>query len=710
MRAAAAAWALAVLALGATATSAVAAERSDSVLVRVDADASVAARAQVGRALDAESSRSLVAGWRAYALADSVSLREARRLLEDADAAEAVQLDARVHALETPNDPNFSLQWPLLAIDAPSGWDVPGASDPVTVAVIDTGVDIAHPDLAGRVWQNPGEIAANGVDDDHNGYVDDVNGWNFYDWTNQVYSAADGDSHGTHVAGIIAARRGNATGIAGVADNARILPLKFLKPGGGYTSDAIVAIQYAVAAGASVINASWGGSGYSQALCDAIAQAGDAGVVFVAAAGNSGTDNDAAPLWPANCPASSLISVAATTATDDLASFSNRGAAQVDVGAPGDTVLSTIPGAAYGYKSGTSMAAPHVAGIAAAVIGAHYGFAPWQTKAAITGGGDPAAALVGTTVSGRRVDLLGALTVAGAGVGADTTPPDPFAPLSPSEGLATAAMLPTFRWSATSDAQSGVAGYELTVDAASVADVGPTATQAIPAAGLSEGVHVWSVSAVDGNGNRRATPDRTLVVDATPPSAPSPASPAAGAQERGPEVALAWAPSTDAVSGVAGYRVVVDGTGLASAGPQERSMRTTLARGQHTWQVVAVDGAGNESAGPVRGFLVTGQVAAAPPRRGRPLILSAPARVVAGARPMLRLRLARATRVTFSVRPARGSRSLASFARRSGAGESTVALPASFARRLRPAGVYVLTARAPGGLKDTARLIVRSRR
>jgi len=710
MRAAAAAWCLTVLALGAVAASATRADaapaRSDSVLVRVDQGSPAGERAAVGRALDADASRTLAAGWRVYDLPAPVSLADARELLAGAEAADAVQLDARVFPLETPDDTHFALQWPLLAMDAPSGWDAAGAAAPVTVAVIDTGVDTSHPDLAGRVWTNPDEIAGNGIDDDLNGYVDDVNGWNFYDWTNQVYSAGDGDSHGTHVAGIIAARRGNGAGVAGVADNARIMPLKFLKPGGGYTSDAIVAIQYAVAEGATVINASWGGTGYSQALCDAISQAGDAGVLFVAAAGNSGTDNDAAALWPANCPASSLISVAATTSVDDLASFSNRGATQVDVGAPGESVLSTIPGGAYGYKSGTSMAAPQVSGIAATIVGLHPGMAAWQTKAAITAGGDPVSALAGTTASGRRVDLLGAIAVAGAGVGTDTTPPDPFATLSPAEGLVTTSTAPTFRWNPASDAQSGVAGYRLTIDAATAARVAPGVTSALPGAPLAEGVHHWSVTALDGIGNQRSTEPRTLLVDRTAPTAVSPSSPAAGADLAGPEVALSWAPASDAVSGVAGYRVMVDGGGVVSTGPGERSARLRLAPGRHTWQVLASDAAGNESSGATRSFTVTGRALAAP-ARVRPLRLSAPARIASGARPLLHLQLTRAARVTFSVRRASAARPLARFVRRFRAGASDVSPPVPFARRLRPAGVYVVLARAPGGMKDTVRLTVR---
>ena len=679
--------------------------RSDSVLVRVDADASTRERAAVGRALGTGAGRALVEDWRVYALPSSVTLAQARERLADADAAEAVQLDAKLQALETPDDTHFALQWDLPAIDAPTGWDAAGGAAPVTVAVIDTGVDVSHPDLAGRLWENTAEIPGNGLDDDGNGYVDDVAGWNFYDWTNQVYSAVDGDSHGTHVAGTIAARRGNGAGIAGIADNARIMPLKFLKPGGGYASDAIVAIQYAVDHGATVINASWGGAGYSQPLCDAIDQAGDAGVLFVAAAGNASSDNDAVSMWPANCPSASLMSVASTTQSDGLSSFSNRGATQVDVGAPGSDILSTVPGG-YGYKSGTSMAAPHVAGIAAVVAGLAPGLAPWQIKAAISTGGDVAPALAGATSSGRRADLAGAIAAAGAGVGADTTPPDPFGVVSPAEGLATSAAFPVFRWAPATDAQSGVSAYRLMVDGVQVAQVGPGVSEATAGSPLAEGSRTWSVVAVDAVGNLRATGARTLLVDRTAPSQPVPAAPADAAPVAGREVTLSWSAATDAGSGVASYRVLVDGAVAGSTGPGVRALRTGPNVGRHTWQVVAVDAAGNESVSAVRSFTVTGTAA----RRAvsvRPLRLTLPARTASGRPPMLRVQAARPARVTFTVRRASPVRRVAVFTRRVRSGVTDVALPAAVARRMRPAGTYVVIARAPAGMKDTVRLTVR---
>ena len=345
--AAAAAAAAACLA-AAPAGGVAAAPGADTVLVRVDPRAGAAERAGIARALGATSSRPLMAGWRAYELPARVSLAAARRELAGAAAAQAVQLDARVHPLGDPDDTHFALQWPLPRIAATQAWSAHPGGAQVVVAVVDTGVDTGHPDLQGALWTNPGEIPGNGVDDDGNGHVDDTAGWDFAGDDRTVYDDPDEDLHGTHVAGTVAAVRDNARGVAGVTANARVMPVKFLRgDAGGTVSDGIAAIRYAVDNGARVINASWGTSSPSPALCDAVAEAVAAGAVVVAAAGNSGTDNDAAPRWPASCPSSGVVSVAATTSADELAAFSNRGATSVHLGAPGQSVLSTVPEDGY---------------------------------------------------------------------------------------------------------------------------------------------------------------------------------------------------------------------------------------------------------------------------------------------------------------------------------------------------------------------------
>ncbi len=650
-----------------------------------------------------------MAGWAVYDLPDAVTLPQARDLLSDVPAADAVALDQRVEPLEVPDDTYWAQQWPLPKIDAPAGWDASVGAAPVTVAVIDTGVDTSQPDLAGRLWRNTGEIAANGIDDDGNGYVDDVGGWNFADWNTAALQRV-GRRQPRHP------RRRDDRGPARQRlrrgrdrrPTRAIMPLKFLKPGGGFTSDAITAIQYAVANGARVINASWGGTAFSQPLCDAIAQAGVSGVLFVAAAGNDGTDNDSTGSWPANCPAPNLVSVAATTSTDGLASFSNYGASQVDVGAPGETVASTLPGGTFGYKSGTSMAAPHVTGIAAVVLGTHPGFSPGQLKTAVMSGGQTDPALAGLTVSGRRVDLLGALTVAAGGIGPDTTPPGPFAILSPAEGAATSLTVPIFRWAPASDADSGIAGYRLTVDGATVASVPADGTAASPGAPLSEGFHNWSVVAVDGQGNTRSAGTRTLIVDHTAPTVAAAQSPAAAARVAGPSVRLRWAAARDSGSGLAGYRLMVDGVATSSPAAGETTALVRFRTGRHTWQVVARDVAGNESTGPARAIVVTsgGLTSTA---RGR-LTLTRLAPVVRpGGRARLKVRVDRSARVSFSVRRSSGGPTLASQARRVPVGVSTVVLSPALARRMAAPGVYVVTARA-AGMRDSVRVAVRARR
>ncbi len=233
------------------------------------------------------------------------------------------------------------------------------------VAVIDTGLDTHHFVIEDThaLYVNPGEIPGNGIDDDGNGYVDDVNGWNFVDNSGNIY---DDDGHGTHVSGIILSVDQNIYATPLHEARVRIMPLKFLNGSGvGTTSNAIRAVYYAANMGASVMNNSWGGPTYSAALHEAVAYSYSKGALFVAAAGNSGLNNDSTPMFPASYNVPNVISIAATTDYDYLASFSNYGAGTVQLGSPGVYILSTIPNNLYGTSSGTSMAAPFVSGTAA---------------------------------------------------------------------------------------------------------------------------------------------------------------------------------------------------------------------------------------------------------------------------------------------------------------------------------------------------------
>jgi subtilisin family serine protease len=258
-------------------------------------------------------------------------------------------------------DPQSADQWPLRG-DRPMGvrtaWRQTRGGD-VTVAVVDSGLDLGHPDLAPNLWTNPGEIPGNGVDDDGNGFVDDVHGWDFV--------AGDGDpqdtnGHGTHVAGIIGARGGNGIGVAGVAWRARLMAVRVLGDDAtGLATTVADGIRYAVANGARVVNLSLAGPQYSPDLEAAVADAEAHGVLVVAAAGNEGRDLTSAPSYPASLPEENVLGVAATAPSGGLASISDRGPG-ADLAAPGEDVLSTALGGGDEWRTGTSMAAPHVTG------------------------------------------------------------------------------------------------------------------------------------------------------------------------------------------------------------------------------------------------------------------------------------------------------------------------------------------------------------
>ncbi len=345
---------------------------------------------------------------------------------------EYAERDQYARALMVPNDPYFQSgqQWSLNNTGAGGGtagadimavqaWDVLHDAPNVLVAVVDSGIRLTHQDLAGNLWTNPGETGTdsqgrdkrtNGVDDDGDGYVDDVYGINVL---NHSGNPSDDWGHGTHVAGVVGAVGNNGVGIAGIAWRVQLMACKFIDQNGQYTvSNAITALDYARLKGARIVTAAWGGYTFtSQALRDAIAALRDANIIVVAASGNDGTNNDATPLYPASYEYTNIVAVAATDRNDAKAGFSNYGAQTVDLGAPGEQILSAWAGNDSDYQSpsGTSMASAHVAGACALLIARYPSYTPQQIIARLLATVDPLPSMAGRTVSGGRLNLAAAL-------------------------------------------------------------------------------------------------------------------------------------------------------------------------------------------------------------------------------------------------------------------------------------------------------------
>jgi subtilisin family serine protease/PKD repeat protein len=297
----------------------------------------------------------------AFSADPNVEYAELDYLAAFADAPDAAPFapEASGPAAIIPNDPLYPEQWGLTAIQASAAWDVVTGTASIIIAVVDSGIDTSHPDLTPNLWVNPGEIPGNGIDDDNNGYVDDVHGWNFVSGSSDIY---DGNGHGTQVAGIIAAATNNGLGMAGLCWNCRIMPVRVMAASGvANYSDIAAGVAYAAAKGASIINLSLGGYADSRTLRDAISAAVAQGVVVVGGAGN---DNVATPFYPAAY--GNVLAVAGTTSDDTRAAFSNYGT-WVDVSAPAENITTTFRGGDWGASSGTSLGAPFASGLAALV-------------------------------------------------------------------------------------------------------------------------------------------------------------------------------------------------------------------------------------------------------------------------------------------------------------------------------------------------------
>lgn len=341
-----------------------------------------------------------------------------------------------VTAINIPNDPRFTELYglqntgqPILGrpgvpgadISAVPAWDITTGSRANVVAVVDTGIDYTHPDLADNVWSAPADFTVT----IGNLIITCVAGTHGFNAITNTCDPRDDNNHGTHVSGTIGAVGNNTLGVAGVNWTANIMGVKFLNDrGSGTTSDAINAVEFVVQAKAAfadggdanarVLSNSWGGGGFSQALLDEINRANDNGMLFVAAAGNNHSNNDVVPFYPANYGAPSMIAVAATDNQDALAFFSNFGANTVHLGAPGVNVLSTVRGGGYSYLSGTSMATPHVSGAAALVLSV-CDLDTATLKATLIDSADPIDSLSGITVSGGRLNVHAAILACSGG-------------------------------------------------------------------------------------------------------------------------------------------------------------------------------------------------------------------------------------------------------------------------------------------------------
>jgi len=344
------------------------------------------------------------------------NLDDSLAVLQATAGVEWVGFDEVMQATVLPSDPDLDQLWGLngtYGIDAPGAWAQTLGDPSVVVAIIDTGVDLDHPDLLANLWVNLGEIAGNGLDDDGNGYVDDIHG---YDFVNDDGDPNDDNNHGTHVAGTIAAVA-DTVGVVGVAPNTKIMALKFLDDkGSGFVSDAVLALTYAVNNGAQISNNSWGGGDAEAAMSTMLDTAEVANHLFVAAAGNEANDNDANPTYPASYSQANVLTVASNQSDGALSSFSNYGATSVDVVAPGSGILSSVVGGGYATFSGTSMAAPHVAGVAAlmSAVDSNITYASIKQFLIDTATVDPR--LTTVAVSGGVINAAAAVTAAsGAG-------------------------------------------------------------------------------------------------------------------------------------------------------------------------------------------------------------------------------------------------------------------------------------------------------
>jgi subtilisin family serine protease len=601
---------LALLASSGTVTAAYAAQASayapGELLVRFAASTTASTRADILADLDATLIERLpLSGLVRVRLEPGTSVAAAERVLERRPEVRYAQPNHLYRIAATPNDPLFPSLWGMTAIQAPGAWDLTTGSDGVTVAVVDTGIAYTHSDLQTNIWLNDDPV--DGVDNDANGKVDDLRGWDF---ASNDRDPMDDEGHGTHVAGTIGARGNNAQGVTGVNWSVKLMALKAADANGNFAEAWIVqAFQYACTNGARVINGSFGGPDFPQAILDAINAC--PGALFVFAAGNDGTNNDFVPAYPCNLSPANVVCVAATTSADALASFSNYGANTVDLAAPGVGILSTVPGS-YQTFNGTSMATPHVAGVAALILSLNPFASAVAVRQALLSGVDMRPGLAGLVATGGRLNAWRLLPPVGLAAGATTA-----------QNVWTNNATVSSFWSGATD-PAGIDGYSFSwsPDSAFVPDEikdgeeNVTSTTAV----VPDGRQWFHVRAVDGLGNWGAPAHvGPFLIDTFPPARPtlSSSSHRAGRASADRTVDANWITLGDSLSGLDGFSFAWSRQRLVpldlSKDVEENALRTTssrLAPGRWWFGIRARDNAGNWS-GPVTlgPFVIT----AAPP-------------------------------------------------------------------------------------------------
>jgi subtilisin family serine protease len=471
----------------------------------------------------------------------------------------------------TTNDPYLSYEWHLnntgqsggtvdADMDVVEAWDLTRGSSAVVVGVIDSGVDYSHPDLAANMWRNPGEVPADGIDNDGNGYADDVYGWDF---ANNDNAPMDDNGHGTHVAGTIAAAGNNGAGAAGVTWNSKVMALKFLgADGNGSLSGAVAAVNYATkmrstyGVNVRALNHSYGSGGYSSSLYDAFRNSGTAGILSLVAAGNGGADqvgdnNDSVANYPSNFNLGNVIAVAATDRYDRLGSFSNYGASTVHVAAPGVDIASTVPNGGYAWMSGTSMATPNVAGVAALAFAYSPNASYGDVRNAIFAGADAKASLAGKVATGGRVNAYNTLV---------NLPTLPAAPTGLAAAAASASQI-NLTWYDASTNETGFKVYRSTdgVNFAHVATAGANATSYAVTGLAASTTYTFKVVAANTIGDSAASNTASATTQPAAEPAPTPVlvAPAAptsltATQTSKNQVSLKWA---DTSANEAGFRI-----------------------------------------------------------------------------------------------------------------------------------------------------------